>query len=364
MPTLARIVLCSATLCCAAAAQGPVYLPINPAGAGGGGPMEAPFSAPSMRMQVIYPLLGPGARVFGQLGMRREGLLPNSVRGGQNPGEARSFATFEIHLGQGSLATFGGDFSTNFLTAPTQVFRQPISLPAAKSWPTAPMPWAASYNFPFASSYVHLGTADLLVDLRADGGSLATGGAWINRSAYRMDGHSRLETATAWASFYTQPGCALNLQIGGSTGKTNFGVPAAAYLGATGMPASTACVVGLSGQGVRDPLLGVPVGASCQPLMITPLVTLSATTGAAGSFDIFLYRGPQLPAYVGVPIFAQAAYTDPRQSSMQLTNSTELRMPDLPDPTIRAMTRMGVPASATMANPSLFPYQGLLLRMQ
>ena len=61
--------------------------------------MDGPFSLPSMRVQVVYTLRGSSQRVFQQLGLRREGSLPNLVFGGQDAGEARRFDHLRIVLG-------------------------------------------------------------------------------------------------------------------------------------------------------------------------------------------------------------------------------------------------------------------------
>ncbi len=98
---------------------------------------------------------------------------------------------------------------------------------------------------------------------------------------------------------------------------------------------------------------------------LLPMLTLPARTNALGAFDIFLYRGPHLPAVVGLPIFAQAVYTDPASRTAQLTNSAELRMPDLPDTVVRARSKVAVPASSNIALPSVLPDTAALsLRLQ
>ncbi|MCB9871001.1 MAG: hypothetical protein H6836_02205 [Planctomycetes bacterium] len=274
-----------------------------------------------------------------------------------------------VYASDGDNTTMTSTFSANILSTPTMVFSGSIALPQASSPTTGPAPWAAAYNFAFSTTYVHTGAKDLLLDMTFTNGTLDNNVAWTSASyrGYFLDSYTGGNTSSSsiGARIY-YPGGTTSIPTTGGCADSNSTVTSTSYnytyLLAYGPNYSTTSlrnmmrgyvygyyvppstnIASVIGFGTNVAGSSFP-GVSCQKVFVDlnlPYLVLFATSATStlsytNFYNYFLGGSsvyiPYNPAYVGLKVTTQSAWTDTGNSSLKITSASVTSYPEfVPD---------------------------------
>lgn len=258
--------------------------------------------------------------------LRNQVFTANSIAwrrdGAQQAGTDYGARTMEmeIFLGESDLTQISTNHAGNYTNTPTNVLvKKTVNAP---DWNPAPASTPAPFDFvvPFDSSYIHLGTADFLWEVRVTANSYS-GTAFTNYPydfQYVVPNGSFNAAPTPSTNTRLGFGCSLNgrnLSLDASL--FNHGIKFRLTQDVTNAPPSSAvsCFVGLQDRNATVP--GWCENVRTDTLLNFPL-GVSGTNGALSMMiDNIVYD----PAFIGLPLYSQA-YTA-NAGSVLLTNGVE-----------------------------------------
>lgn len=294
-----------APLCLVATVGAQVVSPVGFANVESTGNNTFPFNAAAFTYQQVHGDIRGTPRPITAFAFRRDGTLTSAY--------AARTVTVDVFMGDADFAAITNTFATNFVSTPTQVVtNRSVNLPDHSAIPIAlPAPFTAVVNLD--TPYVHTGVLDLCWDLRLTSNS-GTG-------SYPMDAASGTGvvstngTATQLGTGCTTSTGTMELRWTGSTTATQFNLRWAVR----GGPASaqTSVLVG-------NPV-AIPLPSLCTPIQTDgTFFSLGGTTATGGTFTSALVTVPYNPAFVGIPLAAQAASLDASQPGLPLALSNGL----------------------------------------
>lgn len=284
-----------------------------------------------MRVQWAEGELGATARNLTSFGMRASHRAVFY--------QARSYSRVRVRLSDGDHQQLSWTFTQNLLSTATTVFDRPMVLPEIRLSGSNPTPWDPRLLFSFTTPYLHQGTRDLLIDLSATGGLLASGAPWSNGSFYGLDAPDLNGTRVGTRTVHGYSGCGRTF-LQTTAHDTNYSFPVyqnthTISYSSSGLKPGARVVHALGGFGRRSPLAWL--GGSCGMLYLDlgrPFLLLVRQANQAGQCPPTFVGPPPHgvlpynPAWVGLPLWLQAAWDDGGQ--MRLTQATETFMPAAP----------------------------------
>jgi hypothetical protein len=281
---------------------------------------------------------GKGSKSLSRLSLRRDG-----ERCWPGGGQGRSWTRVRVRLFEANYATVGNNMDRNMGTNST-VFSKPLSLFRGGTVPSQrPMPWGGSgLVFPFSSPYTYSGRKDLGVEFQFSGGRIQN---WTakNWSFYMLDAYSPASRyATDGYSIHGYPQCkdtnakGLGVALYRMTSYARSGVN-----GSTGSRANTmdgtmflhGCALDtwhtfFFGLGRTQ---GLYVGQGCNPIYLTQVLGVtSAKASSTGGYRRAPTIVPYNAAWVGIELWAQAAYRDSKLGIAKYTHATRSVIPAQP----------------------------------
>ena len=305
-------------------------------------------------------------------------------------GMGRTWKNVDLHMAtcnyDNSMASgVGGIFTLNATSTPTHVFSGSVT------WPTLsaggnPSPWGGAsgeYSFPFGtggttSSWIHIGTDDILADYNFEGGSFVNGYTTTYGLTYYLDAVANSSYTYAYGTYYglysNSGGCAdskttytrgayqyayfyaYSNSYGTVSYKNKMRMYSYSYYTGASAPVIHAWALGGSSTGTNFP------GVTCQKLFINPALIAIMATGTASASASY-YSGtvypinpggyglfPIVTAAFGVQLWNQAAWADTGNGALKLTRGATLKVPTL---------NVGIKnAAAYQYNKVLKPYYG------
>jgi hypothetical protein len=296
----------------------------------------------------------------------------------------KTWANFELKVGDCDYAAVTNNWDTNFLSAPTLLISGTLNWPdATQQSPTAPEPWGdllptkggctttggkttcTALLFPFATPYLYTGSYDLLWEFQFFGGTLNNSQPWgdYNKSYY-LDATSNRATVGGGVSTPT-PYSAPIMTSCAHTGSTRVGygysrIVTYAVHNDPNLPPgssdsfevsfavrdakSTTGIIAVSLFGSNDIGQGVYIGGTnslgqanvgCMPLgldLSKPLVIMMPVTTTTAT----IYETPRQyikynAAWAGLtPIYGQYFFDDPARGGLQLTGTSTSLIFDQP----------------------------------
>lgn len=269
----------------------------------------------------------------------------------------RSWSAVSLTVSHSALAFAKVAFGANQTSGTTQVFSGSVTWPAQTGRPvTQPALFgglAQNFRFPFSSSWTYNGNDDLALDFDFNGGTLSSGASWGDTQflPYQLDSffdgpyttglrdefgaqgfgqgcidprQSNGARAILHVYTYNQSYGATSLQgrhqVTLNTWNTAPGAPVFAALGLSGSEAGLA--------------FG---GVTCNKLHVTPLLILPGIADSLiGRMEITTPAQPYTQAAVGLPVWAQAGFSDSATGALMLTTASRTMVPNRPATAKRA----------------------------
>jgi hypothetical protein len=313
-----RIIFASiavAVLSCTAAAQ--LVSPATHLSTEGNSNNTYPFYGNTFHYQQVQGDIRGNVQIVKQIAFRRDGTISIS--------SAAKTVTAELWMGHGDHATVGTTYANNYDAAGrTQVVPNgPINLPAMPAKPTSP-PAAFTAIIPFKTSFIYLGTKDLVWEYSCSASS--------STASYIMDAVS---SGRAVSGPYTLLGTGCT-----ATGQTRPMV-ARAYLTTFRSPDRVRYYC-YTNYGTKSAAAGILVGLKnpnaafpiCNKILYTnaDLVTIGAMSRTNGYFNSTtgLYF-PWNAAFAGLKIYSQTYTADAALGPIPVavSNGVESTIPGL-----------------------------------
>jgi hypothetical protein len=285
-------------------------------------------------------------------------------------GMGRTWSNVQLTISEGDLNKFSNTFAANATATPTVVFSSGWSLPTVSGKQPAPSPWGGKngmLKFPFKSTWIYTGKADILTDWQYTGGTLANNSTWTGSTSryYMIDSYGSANEYSNIGSTYTYiPSTRLNNNSSGVTtrcndsehGSTTTGAYCYLYAYAYGKKYPVLNYRGnlyyyhisyytgyenpvIHGLAVQNSVPGVDVGTGCNklhlvgPMVLAPTVTMPASYTTSG-YSAYRYNWiPWQPAFANVKLTVQAAWSDSSTNRFALSQAREAKLPSgLPGP--------------------------------
>ena len=284
----------------------------------------------------------------------------------------RKWSSVVLKMAEGPLdyATTNATFTKNHLTTPTTVFSS-----SAVHWPATsggygmdPVPWGqpTGLAFPFRSTWLYTGIRGVCADFDFRGGTLDNGQAWTKAESYYLDAVPRYTAGGGGYRLYGDQNC----KATGRATESSFHPDIATYADDyprysdkfryvfeySGLPASAASTGAVLAVSTNGSTTGTRILSSCNKLHIDlnqAFLTTAFTPNSTGrgkapfsTHQLFAYS----PAFAGLDIWSQVAFTDGSPATFQLTMAGRNRTWRLPNKNRACVFSLGTTAGVTNAD--------------
>jgi hypothetical protein len=290
-------------------------------------------------------------------------------------GMGRRWSRVTVQMSEGNLATFGGSFTGNSATVPTQVFSSAVSWPI-QIGPSDPLPAGFNIRMPFSTAWAYSGNRDIVTDLRFEGGTLANSAGWSGSTArpYFLDSFfiGSFASGPAVSLGHANGGCvdsknnstqAATIRLNMTTYGPNMATPVFRNKFAiltTGRNFNPNSIMILAMAFLAN-TNGVNVGIPCNQIHLSPLrkwFFYPQTTNSLGQMPPFAFGlsaglAPYTAQWAGFNLVVQGAWTDSVTGQLKLSSASRNSFVGLPLANVAAVKMKAAydfnPANATAA---------------
>jgi hypothetical protein len=281
-------------------------------------------------------------------------------------GMGRTWKNVQLTISEGDLNKFSNTFASNATATPTVVFSSGWSLPTVSGKQPAPSPWGGKngmLKFPFKSTWIYTGKADILTDWQYTGGTLANNSTWTGSTSryYMIDSYgSSSEYSNVGGTYTYIPSTRLNNTSTGVTTRCNdsehtqtTGSYCYLYTYAYG---NKYPVDNYRGKfvfyhvsyytGYENPVIhalslmpnvaGYDLGTGCNklhvmaPMILIPRVTMPSSYSTSGYSGYRLNFVKWNPAFASATAVVQAAWADSSTNALGLSQARQAVLPSGP----------------------------------